>query len=365
MQTYTTQEVTCIKCYRIVHINPDRVRCEHCDANLQALISPDLARSYFYGRACQFFDRGDAKLALAEANRGLKQVEDSELRLLAAILARHFGDLDQMRAHVAAIAIDDRLRKEAEWLLRSQYSPERRRERIASLTPATALAETRQAEPKRPTYTLRNTVFKLALGLLVTCSLVVLAWNIWRQGPFIAINIPVTPIPNASPIPNATQTPEATPTNSETITEGVVQLADGALAASSPESIVAGSQPFDLASALNAAGRGELAALPVEARQKDGLIILNGTVTMMAERAALIEFAQSVAGTTEVNAIGLQVRTPATYTVQTGDTLWLISFKFYGDDSQRIPQIFEVNRDVMNSANDLRVGMELKLPAFE
>ena len=43
---------------------------------------------------------------------------------------------------------------------------------------------------------------------------------------------------------------------------------------------------------------------------------------MMAERAALIEFAQSVAGTTEVNAIGLQVRTPATYTVQTGDTLW-------------------------------------------
>ena len=270
-----------------------------------------------------------------------------------------------MRAHVAAIPIDDKLRKEAEWLLRSQYSPERRRERIESLSPAPKADEEKTEKQTQKRSSIRSTALKLALGVLVSCALLVLVWNLWRQGPFVALNTPVTPIPNATTIPNATLTPEPTPTLDGNITEGIVQHDDGAVAAVSPEAALDGSTPYDLASMLTIMGKNDLAGLPVEARFRDSTLILNGTVGMASERRDLIEFAQTIEGVSEVNAIGLQVRTPPTYIVQSGDTLWLISFKFYGDDSQRIAQIFEANRDVMNSANDLRVGMELKMPPSE
>lgn len=353
----TSQEVTCLKCFRHVHINPDRVRCEGCDANLRALLSPDVARAYFYGRSRQFFDRGEIKSALAEANRGLSQYEDAEMRLLAAILARQMGELDQMRKHVAAIPIDDRLRKEAEWLLRSQYSPERRRQRIESLATPT--------EQPEPDITRSHHVLRMTVGVLLSIALLVLAWNLWRQNPQITLNLPVTPIPNATVIPNATPTLSPEPIATGEVKEGIVDQGDASLAALNSQTLLERSEEYDLKLMLQLAGKSDLTALPIQARKRGTVLLLNGTVQMVAQRNELIEFARTISGIEDVDAIALQVRTPGTYTVQSGDTLWLIGFKFYGDDAQRIAQIFEANRAVMNNANDLRVGMVLTLPQFE
>ena len=51
------------------------------------------------------------------------------------------------------------------------------------------------------------------------------------------------------------------------------------------------------------------------------------------------------------------------YVVQSGDSLYAISRKFYGDSS-RIELIYEANRDVMRSKNSLSVGQKLKFPQF-
>ena len=50
-----------------------------------------------------------------------------------------------------------------------------------------------------------------------------------------------------------------------------------------------------------------------------------------------------------------------TYVVQSGDSLYAISRKFYGDSS-RIDLIFEANRNVMRSKNSLSVGQKLRIP---
>lgn len=52
---------------------------------------------------------------------------------------------------------------------------------------------------------------------------------------------------------------------------------------------------------------------------------------------------------------------PRTYTVQSGDTLSGISRKVYGTTT-RWRDIFQANRDRMNSENALRVGQELRIP---
>ncbi|MFN8440244.1 MAG: LysM peptidoglycan-binding domain-containing protein [Caldilineaceae bacterium] len=357
VQDYTTQEVICSRCHRVVHINPDRTRCEYCEANLQLLIAPDVARAYFYGRAQRFFETGEVSKALAEANRGLNQYNDSELRLLAAILSRQLGDQEQMRIHVAAIPIDDRLRKEAEWLLRSQYSPERKRQRIETL------ATTTPTQPQSQTH--YGTILRLALGVVVSCMIVYLAWSVWQQVPLVSLNTPVTPLPEATAIPNATETLVPLPIPTLENNQAIVDQTDDAIAALGPQALVDGSQPYDLGSALTNAGLTQLAALPIQARQNGTALQLIGTVASVEERTALTDFAKKMEGISEVDALSLQVRTPATYTVQSGDSLWTIGFKFYGDDSRRIAQIFEANRNQMNSANDLRVGMVLNLPPFE
>ena len=54
--------------------------------------------------------------------------------MLGAILAQRIGDFEQMRLHVAAVPVDDVLRNEAEWLLRSHQSRQRdQREATKSL----------------------------------------------------------------------------------------------------------------------------------------------------------------------------------------------------------------------------------------
>ena len=53
---------------------------------------------------------------------------------------------------------------------------------------------------------------------------------------------------------------------------------------------------------------------------------------------------------------------PFSYTVKNGDTLSGLSTLFLGTSSRYL-EIFELNRDRMQSENDLRVGMTLRIPA--
>lgn len=50
-----------------------------------------------------------------------------------------------------------------------------------------------------------------------------------------------------------------------------------------------------------------------------------------------------------------------TYTVQSGDTLWLIAKKFLGDGS-RYTEILEANKGSVSDPNSLSVGLVLKIP---
>jgi len=49
------------------------------------------------------------------------------------------------------------------------------------------------------------------------------------------------------------------------------------------------------------------------------------------------------------------------YTVKAGDTLSMIAEKFYGD-AAKFEVIFEANKDILKSANDIKVGQTLKIP---
>lgn len=49
------------------------------------------------------------------------------------------------------------------------------------------------------------------------------------------------------------------------------------------------------------------------------------------------------------------------YTVRSGDTLWKIAVEVYGDGA-RYAEIFEANRDLLDSPDRILPGQELRLP---
>ena len=51
----------------------------------------------------------------------------------------------------------------------------------------------------------------------------------------------------------------------------------------------------------------------------------------------------------------------SSYTVQSGDTLWKIASRAYGDGS-RYPEIFEANRDVLKQPEHILPGQQLIIP---
>lgn len=52
------------------------------------------------------------------------------------------------------------------------------------------------------------------------------------------------------------------------------------------------------------------------------------------------------------------------HTVESGDTLWKIAQRYYGDGSE-YPRIFEANRDILDDPDKIFPGQELKIPAQE
>jgi len=390
------QEVVCFNCGRIVHISPDAELCSVCSENLRELLHPVYASKYFYDRAAQLAAGAETLAALREIDRGLSYQPSSELRLLGAILAQRIGDYEQMRMHVAAVPVDDVLRPEAEWLLRS-HQLRQRDQRTATKVPGVSrsngaqpgavlptepvpplLLPTRQLvapaaarpQPRAARTVIYTAILLLAIGFGGALLDRSTGWiGLWDSP--TRSNLPVAPEiaepvyqpPTAEP---TTTLPTATvqPTLQVEPPPDVVQSTPEAVAASTPgDAVAAGAaQAFDFKNYLTAQARPELAELPVSAARQEGLFILEGFVTSAQDRIDLMALAQEIEGVETVNAVDLFVRLPPVYVVQAGDTLWDISYRFYG--ANRIAEILAANRSQLASAEQLRVGMELQLPPF-
>lgn len=120
-------------------------------------------------------------------------------------------------------------------------------------------------------------------------------------------------------------------------------------------------EPFDVLKHLRDVGRPDLAGLPLDAQVQDGKLIVTGVVRWYEERESIIGALQLAPGVDDVNAIGLKIRTPETYTIQEADTLWIIAYRIYGDGA-RWPQIYEFNQDILRSPDTLGLGQILKVP---
>lgn len=382
---------TCFHCGRTVEISPDADRCEACGANLRRLISAQQASRYFYMRAAELSARGEVAAALAEVQRGLAYQPSSELHLLGAILCKRLQRPEEMRHHVAAIPVDDVLRGEAEWLLRSSQARQRVPPRThhaqeeTPLTDAELLPVTmEEVRPSPPTRRWRWPGLITVFGVVLFVAMG--GWWLWatppawldamlRAAPVAdlppVVASPVAPsatgaapaegpavIPAASTAPPApTTTPLATPD----VAPDLVQQAEP-LAAASPQAIIV-APPFDLKTVLIEAQRPELAET-VTGRREGDLLVVEGTVASVEARDELAALLARLPGIAEVSLVNVLVRPPSTYTVVEGDSLWAISVKLYGNPD-RIQALFEANQDVLSSADDLRVGMVLQVPPVE
>lgn len=376
---------TCFHCGRTVEINPDADRCEACGANLRRLISAQQASRYFYRRAAELSSQGEVAAALAEVQRGLAYQPSSELHLLGAILCKRLQRLEEMRHHVAAIPVDDVLRGEAEWLLRSsqarQRAPSRthRAQEEAPLTDAELLPVTMEEVRPSPTaqrsrWPRRFTVF----GVVLLAAMG--GWWLWATPPawFDAMlrTAPVADLPPSvaspgDPFPTGAApaeepavippAPTATPLATPDVAPDLVQQTEP-LAAASPQAIIV-APPFDLKTVLIEAQRPELAET-VTGRREGDLLVVEGTVASVEARDELAALLARLPGIAEVSLVNVLVRPPSTYTVVEGDSLWAISVKLYGAPD-RVQALFEANQDVLSSVDDLRVGMVLRTPPVE
>lgn len=397
------QEVVCFNCGRIVHISPDAELCSVCGENLRELIHPAYASKYFYDRAAAMAAGSDLLQALREIDRGLVYKTSSELRLLGAILSQRIGDFEQMRSHLAAVPVDDILRPEAEWLLRSHQRRQREQRAatrdgrsptadalplldegetapppfddevmlplVPTRQPAVSASHRPTSSPRRPWLVVS---LLLILGLVVGSFLwsndAVRALLPWSTAEQLAGEPADQEIVNPVTVP-LTSTPAApvlqpTVTASNLVPNDLVQVTPEPLAESTVGALLVNPlQPFDLASYLSENSRSDLAALGVVASSQDGTVLLDGIVPAHRARQDLIELMEQAPGVTRVSGANILVRLPATYTVQAGDTLWAISDYFYGED--RIAEIIAANRAVLPSSNLLTIGMELALPPLE
>lgn len=411
------QEVVCYNCGRIVHISPDAELCSVCGENLRELLHPVYASKYFYDRAAQLAAGDQLLPALQEIDRGLRYQPSSELRLLGAILAKRMGDFEQMRYHVAAIPVDDVLRPEGEWLLRS-HQMRQRELREASKGPTNSRANAslsledelsyaiRQGQPALTTSLPRtNTSRRLSyVGAFAVLVMVVLAGGalIARNtqlfssllrtdgetasssdrssvgAPADGLAEPVrqpaqgemtegaAPTLAATPVitPTATTAPDVPANVVELVTTPTTTAEEVAVSTPGLAVGINAAQPFDLQSYLEQLNRRDLAQLEVSASLQGTILSLQGFVPSFAARQALLELAKSVPGVTTVSDVDLLLRLPPTYLVQPGDTLWDITYQLYGDVS-KIPLLLDANRDILPAPEALNVGMELKIPPIE
>ena len=394
------QEVTCFHCHSRVRITPDVDRCSVCGEDLRGLLEPKAISRYFGDRAVEMAAAGRLESALAEVKRGLTYADLADLRLLGAILAEQLGRYDVMRQHVAAIPVDDTLRAEAEWLLRSHQDRQAalreglKRDRHASPagSASTVLADVLGMPAETPKKSRRPLWAWPALAAVLAVALVLSGWFVYRQGAQLIAGLlsriepvgsgvetrqpeelqaeagaPETPAAvEASPAVPITPTLQA-PQPTASVPEDLVLKATEtpALADSSPRSAAAVSaNGFDLKKLLQETGYPELAELPIEARVQDGKLILQGIVFMDVQRRELLNLVEQAPGIQEVNAVDLLLRPKATYIVQEGDTLWTIVYDIYGN-VDRLEEFTAANLDVAPQPGLLSVGDVLTVPPLE
>ncbi len=397
-------EVVCSHCGSTVAVTPDDSACAACGEDLQHLLPLDAVVDYFHARAQAFSDQGDDTAALAETERGLTFVESSVLHLLAAILAEKLRRYDLMRRHVAAIPVDDTLRAEAEWLLRSHQDRQRAlREAARTQRPVRGYAPPKDpavvrdllgtASESAPTGSARaRSSWSLAVSVgLATVAGVMIVASWWWFGPGalparpstrqeVGSNVtpqsgttppsapavmaqetpapsPSAPTPTSAPLlPTPTPTPEIAP---NLVMEPTAETP--VLAGSSPrQAVIVNSVPFDLQQFLRNGGHDDLAELAVSARLQDGKLILEGFINLDVQRRRLVRLLQVVPGVREVVTVDLLLRPLPTYVVQPGDTLWTIVANIYGD-VERLDEFYAYNRDRLPSPDALVPGMELRV----
>lgn len=395
------QEVTCFHCGNAVRISPDKSLCSECGEDLQHLLAPEYVAAYFYERAQELANQGEVTAALAQVERGLTYAAGAELHLLAAILAQQVERYDQMRHHVAAIAVDDTLRPEAEWLLRAHQARQRALRGQAAPAKQAAGAATllddllgrsqgaKPATGPRPLQALWP-----ALAVMALLGLVALAYMTWgadRRIPQTAVRPDepaLTPVPAPVETPpaetgdeTADETPQVdgasvefdllptpTPTSelpSDIVPENVVQVADAATADNSPRPVVIiAANVFDLAQYLRDNGYPHLTELGVDARLQGTTLILRGIVHLDLQRRQLVEAVSAAPGVSEVNTVDLMLLPAPVYVVQEGETLWSIVYDIYGN-ADRMQDLIDLNRDVMPSPELLSPGTELKIPPVQ
>ena len=405
------QTVTCFHCGTTVEISPDVTQCSSCGEDLQHLLAPETVADHFLARAHALSERGEYAAALTEAERGLTYAASSDLHLMAAILAQQIGQFDRMRSHVAAIPVDDSLRREAEWLLRAHQ------DRQAALREAARQTQPAQAQPPTSATPLLDDLLGRAaparavrrpqgqavasVAILATAVLMVVAswWLIGpgalpahevasRDGqagaptvqspavqssavqsptvpttpPTLAATAPTPLLPTATPqlilLPTATPTP--------VVAENVVQTpgqptdAGGVVDANPRRVVVVEAGTFDLQEFLRDAGNPALAELAVTARLQDETLILEGIVHLDLQRRQLLQLLQGVPGVRQVIAVDLLLRPLPTYVVQEGDTLWSIVYNIYGD-VERLDEFATLNRDVLPAPDAIAPGIELRV----
>ncbi|HXF62780.1 MAG TPA: hypothetical protein VNK95_14245, partial [Caldilineaceae bacterium] len=300
------QEVTCFHCNTVVQISPDKSLCTECGEDLQHLLAPDDVAGYYYHRAQALAASGDPATALAEVERGLTYAGSAELHLLAAILAQRVGRFDQMRRHVAAIAVDDSLRPEAEWLLRAHQArqqalrAEARLERVG-LTPAPASTFLDELLGREDGSQGRaHAVRSQALWPIVTAAALmglVMAAYLWlNQGRGAVEETVAGPQGDAMPVESrsSSDAPEEgeasllpTPTPTPNVPKDVVQTTgqETAMADSDLRRVVIiPANPFDIRAFLRGAGRADLAALSLDARLQGKKLVVQGVVHLDRQR---------------------------------------------------------------------------------
>lgn len=412
------QAVTCFQCGRGVLIAPDDSICPHCGEDLQHLLLPETVAQFFQARAHESSERGELGAALAEAERGLTYADSSELHLLAAILAKQLGRYDRMRQHVAAIAVDDSLRSEAEWLLRSHQDRERALQEAARHAPIAAVPSTvarrTAGDPfldellggSTSTVTTSKRTYGQAIAsvaiVVVAVTMVAASW--WWIGPGALLGplptegalsedaaeealpdaqlsasqnkaevaatvtlLPAAPVNTVAPATVMVVAPTPTflllPTPTPAVPPNLVQspAQTPELADSNPSRVVVvESTIFDIRQYLRDKNFAELAELAIDARLQGETLVLQGFVHLDVQRRQLIELARSIPGVRDVNAVNLLLRPLPTYVVQPGDTLWSIVFAIYGN-VDRLDEFAAYNREVLPSPDALAPGMELRV----
>jgi LysM repeat protein len=186
----------------------------------------------------------------------------------------------------------------------------------------------------------------LALGMLVIGFAVAFCFP--RQPEPAVWSHSKTPAPIAEPeldfLPiKAYQTAAGAPARA---TEGLStsRTSDGTPAATDNSSMVNAVSP-------SLAGPPAVQPLPLAQTLPDATATVPGNPTMTPESPRLPAAGNSA-----------PVVEPKTYVIQPGDTLSGIAVRFLGAQS-RFQEIYEANRDVLSSPNDLKIGMHLKIPS--